>query len=80
MLIVMERDPARAVQMREKFRQTGLAERAAVIVGDPRRMLHKLAGPFDVIFLGPAEQDLAIGDKLSALLKPGGQLIRGQTP
>jgi precorrin-6B methylase 2 len=43
------------------------------------RMLHKLAGPFDVIFIGPTEQELAIDDKLGALLKPGGQLIRDQT-
>ena len=50
MLIVMESDVARAAEMRRRFSTEGLGERATVIGGDPRRMLYKLAGPFDVIF------------------------------
>jgi predicted O-methyltransferase YrrM len=73
MLIVMESDVTLAQQARQRFSSAGLGGRATVITGDPRRMLHKLAGPFDVIFCGSAEP--SVRDKLAALLAPDGVLI-----
>jgi len=73
MLILMERDPARAEQARQRFSSSGLGQRATVIAGEPRRMLYKLSGPFDVIFCEDA--DSAIRDKLATLLAPNGVLI-----
>src|SRR5688500_4225251 len=49
-LITLERDAARAAAAREHFARAGVAERVAVMVGDAARSLHKIAGPFDVIF------------------------------
>lgn len=73
MLILMERDPERAERARQRFSSSGLAQRATVIVGEPRRMLYKLAGPFDVIFCD--DQDPTMRDKLATLLAPEGVLI-----
>jgi predicted O-methyltransferase YrrM len=69
----METDRERAEQARERFRQSGLERRATVISGDPRRMLYKLAGPFDVIFYDDAYRSLR--DMLVTLLAPEGALI-----
>jgi predicted O-methyltransferase YrrM len=73
MLIVMESDPDRAERVRRHFRSAGLDTRATVIVGDPLRMLYKLAGPFDVIFCASAEPSLR--QRVAALLAPAGVLI-----
>ena len=58
MLICMEGDAARAAEMRTQLSTDGLGDRATVIGGDPRRMLYKLAGPFDVIFCSEAYRSL----------------------
>src|SRR3954464_8241562 len=50
MLLTMEMDQERAQIARQNFARAGLAERVHVIVGDARRTLSKIAGPFDVIF------------------------------
>ena len=73
MLIVMEGDAARAAEMRRRFSSDGRGERATVISGDPRRMLYKLAGPFDVIFCSPAY--LSVRPMLEKLLATDGVLI-----
>lgn len=73
MLILMESDPARAEQARQRLSSSGLDRRATVIAGEPRRLLYKLAGPFDVIFCEDA--DSAMRDKLATLLAPDGVLI-----
>jgi predicted O-methyltransferase YrrM len=73
MVILMEADPERAEHARQRFLQSGLDRRATVICGDPRRMLHKLAGPFDVIFCADANRNLR--HKLDALLTPDGVLV-----
>lgn len=74
MLIVMEIDPGRAAQARNDFERAGLSDRASVIVGDPSRMLHKLSGPFDVIFYNGSQLG-SMRDKLTALLRQDGILI-----
>ena len=49
-----------------------------MIVGDAARMVHKVAGPFDVIFnAGDEERYAPLLDRLAALLRPGGVLITG---
>ena len=72
-VIIMEKDPARAYEARQRFLAAGFGTRATVIAGDPRRMLYKLAGPFDVIFCTAC--DAATLDKARGLLARTGVLI-----
>jgi predicted O-methyltransferase YrrM len=72
-LILIEGDPLRAEQAKRFLSTTGLAARATIIGGDPRRMLYKLSGPFDVIFCHAAY--LPSRDTLEKLLAPNGVLI-----
>ena len=67
-LIVMEADPMRADEARRYISNAGLGTRATVIGGDPRRMLYKLAGPFDVIFYDAAY--VSSRESLERLLSP----------
>jgi predicted O-methyltransferase YrrM len=73
LLIVMESNNARAAEMRRGFANHGLNGRATVIGGEPRRMVYKLAGPFDVIVCGPTY--LSLLPMLEKLLAPDGVLI-----
>jgi predicted O-methyltransferase YrrM len=73
LLIVMESDATRAAELRQSYMRDGLGSRATIIGGDPRRMLYKLAGPFDAIFC--AHEYLAVRQKLEHLLAPDGVLI-----
>jgi caffeoyl-CoA O-methyltransferase len=75
-LFTFELNPERAAVARQHFVQAGLANRVNVMVGDASRLLHKVAGPFDIVF-----QD---GDKLAyqpmleriiELLRSGGVLV-----
>ena len=72
-VIFMEDDAARAAELRRRFSRDTVGDRATVIVGDPRRMLYKLAGPFDVIFC--SEAYLSSRPMLETLLAPDGVLI-----
>ena len=73
MLITMEADPSAAAEARRAFAAAGHADRISVIVGEPRRFLHKVRGPFDVIV---HRGDVApVREKLMGLLRPGGVLI-----
>jgi caffeoyl-CoA O-methyltransferase len=75
-LITLERDAARAAAAREHFARAGVAERVAVMVGDAARSLHKIAGPFDVIFQdGDKAQYEPMLDRLTELLRPAGMLV-----
>ena len=77
-LFSIEPDPRRAAMARAHLAAAGLGERAHVIVGDAARMVHKVAGPFDVIFdAGGEERYAPLLDRLAALLRPGGVLITG---
>ena len=77
LLITMEPDPARAAAARQRFSAAGYADRISVIIGEPRRFVHKVGGPFDLIVHNDAEDAGGIHDKLLMLLRPGGVLIRG---
>jgi predicted O-methyltransferase YrrM len=76
MLLTIEMDPERARIARQNFERAGLADRVSVIVGDARRMVAKVAGPFDLIFQD-ADKPLypAMLDRLVELLRPGGMLV-----
>jgi predicted O-methyltransferase YrrM len=76
-LITMEPDAARAADARKRFSDAGFGDRISVIVGEPRRFLHKIRGPFDLIVQNDADDPDALHDKLIAMLAPGGVLIRG---
>ena len=77
-LFSIEIDPRRAAMARAHLKEAGLGDRAHVIVGDAARMVHKVAGPFDVIFnAGDERQYGPLLDRLAALLRPGGVLVTG---
>ena len=76
MFITMEVDESRAKIARDNFARAGLTDRVSVVVGEAQRMLHKVAGPFDVIFQdGDKKQYGPMLDALVGLLRPGGLLI-----
>jgi caffeoyl-CoA O-methyltransferase len=75
-LITMEYDSTRAARAREHFAAAGFADRINVIVGDATRFLHKVSGPFDLIFQDSDKQLYEpMLDRLVALLRPGGLLV-----
>ena len=76
MLITLERDRARAEIARGHFTAAGVANRVTVMVGDASQYLHKVAGPFDVIFQdGDKASYTPLLDRLVTLLRPGGVLV-----
>ena len=76
LLVTLERDPVRATTARAYLAEAGVDDRVTVVVGDADRYLHKLAGPFDLVFQdgdkGGYEPML---DRLVTLLRPGGVLV-----
>jgi len=72
-IIFMENDAARVADLRQRLSNGGYAGRATIISGDPRRMLYKLSGPFDVIFCSASY--LSVRPMLEKLLAPDGVLI-----
>jgi caffeoyl-CoA O-methyltransferase len=76
LLISMEVNADRAAEARRHFARAGLEERITVIVGDASRFLHKVSGPFDLIFQdGDKRLYEPLLDKLVPLLGPGGILV-----
>ena len=76
LLVTLERDRARATTARRHIRDAGVDSRVNVMIGDADRYLHKLAGPFDLIFQdGDKTQYGPMLDRLVALLRPGGLLV-----
>jgi len=80
MMITMEIDPAAAGRAREQLAAAGHADRVSVMVGDATRFLHKVSGPFDLIFQDsdPTKYDQVL-DRLVELLRPGGLLVTATT-
>ncbi len=76
MLISMEMDPERAALARRHFEEAGVAARTSVIVGDAARFLHKVSGPFDLIFQdGDKRLYATLLNRLVDMLRPGGILV-----
>jgi predicted O-methyltransferase YrrM len=75
-VITMEYDAARAARAREHFTAAGCGDRISVIVGDAMRFLHKVAGPFDLIFQDSDKKLYEpMAGRLVELLRPGGLLV-----
>lgn len=75
-VLTMELDPARAATARENLARAGVAGRVDVIVGDASRFLHKVGGPFDLIFQDGSKQLYEpLLDRLVDHLRPGGVLV-----
>ena len=75
-VITMEYDAARAARAREHFAAAGYGDRISVIVGDATRFLHKVSGPFDLIFQDSDKKLYEpMLDRLIELLRPGGLLV-----
>lgn len=75
-LITMEYDAARAARARDHLAAAGCHDRVSVIVGDAMRFLHKVAGPFDLIFQDSDKKLYEpMIDRLVELLRPGGLLV-----
>ena len=75
-LITIELDPERAEIARANIARAGRSDQISVIVGDGMRYLHKVAGPFDLIFQDshkPLYEPML--DRLVELLRTGGVLI-----
>jgi caffeoyl-CoA O-methyltransferase len=75
-LFTVERDAARAAVARAHFAQAGVADRVNVMVGEAVRLVHKVAGPFDLIVQdGSKDQYDTTLERLIGLLRPGGVLF-----
>jgi predicted O-methyltransferase YrrM len=76
LLFTVERDGARAAVAREHFAHAGVADRVNVMVGEAVRLVHKVAGPFDLIVQdGSKDQYEPTLDRLVDLLRPRGVLF-----
>ena len=76
LLVSLERDHGRATAARAALAEAGLDDRVNVMIGEADRYLHKLAGPFDLIFQdGDRTLYGPMLDKLAALLRAGGVLV-----
>jgi len=76
LLFTIERDPARAATARQHFARAGFGDRVNVMVGEAVRLVHKVAGPFDLIVQdGSKDQYEPLLDRLLDLLRPRGMLV-----
>jgi predicted O-methyltransferase YrrM len=76
MMITMEMSGERADRARANLTEADLDDRVSVMVGDATKFLHKVSGPFDVIFQDSDKQLYEpMLDRLVALLRPGGMLL-----
>ena len=76
MLITIEYDAARAERARNHFAAAGYSDRISVMIGDATRFLHKIAGPFDLVFQDSDKKLYEpMLDRLVDLLRPGGLLV-----
>jgi predicted O-methyltransferase YrrM len=77
LLITIEARSGCAQLARRLVARHGCASQVSLIVGDPARYLHKLAGPFDIV-VQTASQATAPGtlhERLMKLLAPDGLLV-----
>jgi len=75
-LFTIEIDSERAGVARRNLAGAGLEDRVTVMNDDAARLVHKMAGPFDLVFNdGDKRQYGPLLDRLVALLRPGGLLV-----
>lgn len=76
LLLTMEMDADKAATARQNFVRAGVDAKINVIVGDASRFIHKVAGPFDLIFQDGSKQLYEpLLDRLVDRLRPGGVLV-----
>jgi predicted O-methyltransferase YrrM len=76
MMITMEMSAERADRARANLTEAELDDRVSVMVGDAAKFLHKVSGPFEVIFQDSDKKLYEpMLDRLVALLRPGGVLL-----
>ena len=76
LLISLEKDAGRAAVARANIERADLADRISVVVGDASRYLHKVAGPFDLVFQDSDKHLYAsMLTRSIELLRPGGLLV-----
>jgi predicted O-methyltransferase YrrM len=76
MLLTMEKEPGQVKTARANFERAGVAARVNVMSGDAALLVHKVAGPFDLIFQdGSKALYVPMLDRLVTLLRPGGLLV-----
>ncbi len=76
MMITMEMSAERADRARANLTEAELDDRVSVMVGDATKFLHKVSGPFDVIFQDSDKKLYEpMLDRLVALLRRGGVLL-----
>jgi predicted O-methyltransferase YrrM len=65
-----------AAAPRRNLERAGVGHRVHVIVGDAARFLHKVSGPFDLVFQDGAKQQYEpLLDRLVDAMRPGGVLV-----
>lgn len=75
-IFTIEFKQPRAAVAREHVAQAGLSDRVTVMVGDARRLVHKVVGPFDLIFVDADKQLFEpLHERTIELLRPGGVLV-----
>ncbi len=75
LLFTVERDATRAAVARDAFDRAGLTGRVNVMLGEAARLVHKVAGPFDLIVVDAGADAPPVADRLTALLRTGGVLV-----
>lgn len=79
-LISLERDAAAATAARNALASAGYGDKVSVMIGDAKRYLHKIAGPFDIVVNdSDVTQYEALHDRLVQLLAPAATLITHNT-
>jgi predicted O-methyltransferase YrrM len=80
-IFAFEPDPQRAASVRARLAQAGAPGNVHVMIGAPARLLHKVAGPFDlVIATGSPVEAGPVLDRIHALLTPLGVLVSPGVP
>ncbi len=79
-LTTFEIDPERVLLARENFERAGVTKLVKVIQGDAHKMVTKLEGPIDIVFLDADKGgNLDYLNKLLPMVRPGGLIIAHDT-
>jgi len=75
-LLTVERDPDTAKLAAENLRRTGVADRVRILVGDARKIVKDLEGPFDLVFNDIDKEGYPVVlPRCADLLRVGGVLV-----
>ena len=75
-ILTVEENPELAEEAKRNFEDAGVSDRIEVLVGDARKAVKDLSGPFDLVFLDIWKEDyVEVLDDCVALLRSGGVLV-----